>query len=270
MTGVTTVSGKSADQKPRRFTARWRQIAFPRERGAVAVVSLVESSETDPLQSIITRQRARIDQLLIRQALIEESERRRLGRCLHDVVAQTLALIRAGLAGHAPGTIDVPGLVAMLDRVIEDTRTLAFELSPPILDDLGLRSALKWLADHLGKRYGVSITVEAGDGEPRLSKSALVIVFRAVRELMINATKHAPGVAIKISCAAGEDKVVIVVSDAGPGFDARTASSGFGLLSVEQQVRGLGGTLVLESVVGKGTTATLEVPYDLDGREEGG
>lgn len=248
------------------YLVQWRQIDLAGGGRTFAFVVLRYAAEIEYLSSVVSSQRARINQLLIRQALIEEAERRRIGRALHDVVAQNLAHLRMDLA-RAPATGgNLTAMMATLDRVIEDVRTLAFELSPPVLEDLGLLPALHWLAEHKGRRHDVQISVSDDGCEPPLSPKDRIIVYRAVRELVINATKHAVGAEIVVSSVTNHASTRIVVRDTGAGFDVNLAQGSadgvhhFGLLSVEQQLRGIGGRLDLASQPGEGTRATILLP----------
>ncbi len=230
------------------------------------MIVLHNTSEVEHLTSVVSSQHIRINRLLIRQTLIEEAERRRLGLALHDVVAQNLAMIRSVLRTEKLTSDIRERVVSMIDRVIEDVRTLSFEISPPILEDLGLCPALQWLADHLNKRYGTHIAVAHSLDEPKITKEARTIVFRAVRELSMNAVKYAPESEITIECESDEQIVRIAVIDTGPGFDVLQPPSeedgvhNFGLLSVEQQVRAIGGRFELISRYGSGTRATITLP----------
>ncbi|MCC5787972.1 MAG: hypothetical protein JJU33_14865 [Phycisphaerales bacterium] len=254
-----------AEMLPVEYTIRWRRLYMSPDDRALALIVLQDHSEVEHLASVISSQRLRINQLLVRQTIIEETERRRLGRALHDVVSQNLGRIRMDVKRLVAAGVDADELLATIDRVIEDTRTLAFELSPPVLEDLGVIPAVQWLAEHLNKRYRSKITVDEVDREPRLSHETRTIVFRAIRELAINAAKHAEGSEVVISCSFGDRVVSFTVSDSGPGFDVATAFGGadgvqrFGLLSVEQQIRGIGGVFELVSNVGEGTRATVTV-----------
>lgn len=250
-------------------TARWVSLQ-PESNVALVVVEGVTAT-TERQAKVIARQRARIERLLIHQTIIEETERRRLGRALHDVVAQDLASVRSaviGLCDTSPG--EAAPLAALLDGVIEQVRTLSFELSPPVLEDLGLRAAIHWLAEHLGDRYHAAIEVADDDCEPSLDAATRTVAFRVVRELVINAAKHAHGSPILISCVTGVREVRVMVRDTGPGFDAHADGQPdgpadgehehFGLTSVREQVRGLGGRFEIISAPGEGTRATVTLP----------
>lgn len=262
-----------AESLPVEYTIRWCRLYMSPDDRALALVVLQDHSEVEHLASVISSQRVRINQLMVRQTLIEETERRRLGRALHDVVSQNLARIRMDVKRLVAAGVDADRVLATIDRVLDDTRTLAFELSPPVLEDLGVIPALRWLAEHLNKQYRSKMIVEDDGREPELSSETRTIVFRAIRELAINAAKHAEGSDVVISCACGDRSVRFVVSDSGPGFDVAAAFGDgvgvqrFGLLSVEQQVRGIGGVFELVSSVGEGTRATITVALE---PEEGG
>jgi len=270
-TGVMSVActrdpEPAGERTPLTVTVRWHRIQ-PGSGGPVyALLVMEEPGSVEHLSSVVSSQRARIDQLLIRQTLIQEGERRRLGRALHDGVAQNLAQLRACLRGDASPPQHAKGTIGLLDRVIDDVRTLTFELSPPILEDLGLLPALHWLAEHLGKRYSANISVADDAREPRLLPETRTIVFRAVRELTVNAAKHAPGAEIVISCVSQRRRVSILVRDTGPGVDtgglggAGGGVDHYGLISVEQQIRGIGGTFEFASALGHGTRAFIRVP----------
>lgn len=215
-----------------------------------------------------------INRLLIRQTVIEENERRRIGRALHDGVLQDLARIRSSLSSGSSGSTPTPAanLTAQVDGVIQNLRTLMFELSPPILEDLGLYPALEWLSDHLRDRHHARVELQLTGDEPELSSTASTIIFRSVREFTLNAVKHAPGATIGIACEATPKLFRVTVFDDGPGFDTRptfetlqsmtTQQSGFGLISVEQQINGIHGDCFIDSSPGHGTRATIEIPIE--------
>ena len=260
-------------EEPRRreFVARWRQVESTCPQRTYALVVLEEPTEIENLVSVINAQQVRINQLLIRQTLIEEKERRRIGRAMHDSVAQELAHIHAQIVHKRPAEDDAQRLADQLDAVIQSVREFAFELSPPILEDLGIQPALRWLAEHLGRRHGTQIEVADDVTEPELSPTVRTIIFRAVRELAINAAKYAGDAEIILSCLTGSHTVRFGVRDTGPGFEpvalghCTTGVHRFGLLSVEQQIRGIGGTFEIVSSIGEGTRATITVPLEPQG-----
>lgn len=269
--GVISVSvetdGPGSQACRRDYALRWRHFGHHSDGRSLAIIVLEELVAPARYGSVHSMQQARINHLLIRQTLIEENERRRLGVALHDVVIQDLVQVRAAAAKSDASVRGPRRLVGMIDGIIDEIRTLMFELSPPVLEDLGLRPALQWLTDHLNARHGVRVTLIDDGLEPPLSSDARTVIFRAVRELSLNAVKHAPGTEILLTCVSNERTLRIIVRDSGPGFaqsdpPGATGRLGFGLLSVEQQIRGIGGSFDLVSSVCDGTRATIMVPIE--------
>lgn len=264
--GSVTVSGvsgiASGTSRARRYDAHWQRLGCSCSNEPGYTVVVLKPSRSDDAAG----GRIGADRLMVRQALIEEGERLRIGRVLHDSVIQDLAWMRKVCASTDRANSDSDDCVGTIDRLIDRVRTLTFELSPPILADLGLVAALHWLGEYIGGRYDAAISVVDDENEPALSHTEKTIVFRCVRELSINAAKYASGGEIIISCRSTPTQTVIRVRDHGPGFDAAgmrssyDESKGFGLVSVDQQIRGIGGRFELVSEVGAGTRATLRVP----------
>lgn len=217
-----------------------------------------------------------IQRLLVRQSLIEERERRRLGRAVHDHVTQLLVQVRWSLADARDGrsVLRPAEMGADIDRVIKMLQELTSNYSPPVLEDLGLVPAIQWLVEHLQTTYGATAECDDDGLEPRLSPEVRTICFRALRELAINAAKHAPGARIILSSEVDRDRYHLSVCDDGPGFEPEKlrvgddASTGYGLLSVQQQILAVGGTFAIRSVSGKGTRATITLPEGPEGGRE--
>jgi signal transduction histidine kinase len=214
----------------------------------------------------------RLRRMAFDATLTEERERRRIALEVHDrmggnlAVAQIkLASLRSGFAGETRAAMDE--VVKLLEQTIADKRTLVFELSPPLLYDLGLKEALSWFAEDLEKRHGLKVEVTDDGADKPLSDAAKAIAFRTVRELVMNVLKHANAPAAKVSLRRVDDHLEIGVEDHGAGFDvgASTPSTdrgGFGLLSAREQITGLGGTVTVESVRGLGTLASVNIPLE--------
>ncbi len=208
-------------------------------------------------------------------AFAEERERRRIAADLHDRIGQALAVskIKLGQLLEAAGDTELEAPLRevreLVDQTVGDTRSLTFDLSPPVLYELGLEAAIEWLAERIRDRHGLDVVVER-DGAPlQTSDDIGGLVFRAVRELLLNVVKHAGADTARIALHGDRRKVRISVEDNGDGFDlskARTAGDGeggFGLYSIRQLVEHLGGRLDITSEPGQGTRATLEVPVGL-------
>jgi signal transduction histidine kinase len=158
-------------------------------------------------------------------------------------------------------------MVAALDLIatsIADTRTLTFELAPPVLYDLGLKAALSWLSEDIEKRSGLHVELADDGSRASFDEATAALLFRSVRELLTNVFKHAQTSNAWVALAQVGDDFQIRVQDRGAGFEveklAGGSTTGFGLFSVREQLVRLGGTVDIESAPGTGTTVTLHVP----------
>jgi signal transduction histidine kinase len=199
-------------------------------------------------------------------AFAEERERRQIAQDLHDDLGQTLAAARIWLAGLcANEQADVSRAArevdALIDRANRSTRSLAAQLAPAILYELGLCPALEWLGQDITQTFGLRVSV-IDDGQPKpLSQSVRSILYRATRELLINAAKHARSDSATVHTLREGDRIIVRVSDAGVGFDPAQVSAslhrGMGLVSVRERLSFIGGTAEIRSIPGDGTEAVL-------------
>lgn len=212
----------------------------------------------------------RLQHMAFDAVLAEERERRRIAADLHDRIGQALALAqikltsaREAITGAARVSVD--DAVDLLAQSVVDTRTLVFELSPPVLYDLGLKAALSWLVEDLEKRQGMAIELIDDGADESLDDTSAALVFRAVRELLVNVFKHAHAPGAKLSVRRTASHFEIEVEDHGVGFDVNdvTAASnvgGFGLFSVREQISRLGGVVEVASAPNRGTRVSLRLP----------
>jgi CheY-like chemotaxis protein len=154
----------------------------------------------------------------------------------------------------------------LLDQTLAASRTLTAELSPPVLYDAGLGPALQWLARHFLDKHGLDIDVEfAPPAEPR-TEDLRIFMFDAVREALFNVAKHSGVTKARVNGFRGpEGRVHVVVSDGGKGFNPTGLqgggrSEGFGLFSIQQRIKHLGGRLEIDAAPEKGTRLTLIGP----------
>jgi PAS domain S-box-containing protein len=205
--------------------------------------------------------------------LTEQRERKRLAGELHDHLAQLLVLVRLKLAqakqGRGASSLE---LIHQADDVINQslayTRNLVAELSPPVLHEFGLFAALRWLGEQM-YRYQLAVTVRIQSTEDlQLPEDQAVLLFQSVRELLINAAKHAVSKHALVIVEEHEGSLRIQVEDEGVGFDplavttqkGSLVSSQFGLFSIRERMNALGGRFELHSAPGEGTKAALILP----------
>lgn len=202
-----------------------------------------------------------------------EAEARRIAHALHDEAGQLLVTVHFALENLARDlpTDFAPRLQQVRERLTEveqQLRRLSHELRPPMLDDVGLVPALDFMAEGVSKRSGLSIVVE-GRIPRRLPPLAEIAVYRSVQEALTNVTKHAQAsrVTVSLEQQPGDNFTTLVcsVKDNGRGFQTAAVSPdgarrGLGLLGIEERIRGLGGTLDIQSAPGLGTELLLRVP----------
>lgn len=200
----------------------------------------------------------------------EDAERRRLAEELHDRVSQALAvaMMRLRAAERGDGTYDAAEVEesrVLLASAICETRTITTELFPPVLHELGLAAAARWLCDETERNHGLPCVVEADSSVDRLGDEARRVAFRAIRELLMNVVKHARAGHATVTLAATAEGVEIVVADDGCGFDAEAATAdrsfGFGLFSIRDRLPHLGGELEIVSAPIQGTRILVRIPW---------
>ncbi|MHC4497517.1 MAG: PAS domain-containing sensor histidine kinase [Planctomycetota bacterium] len=211
--------------------------------------------------------------------LAEERLRRRIAANVHDHIGQNLAISKIKLESLRE-VASSPKLAAPLDEIreliaqtIESSRSLTFELSPPVLYELGFEAAVEWLVRDARQKHGLSADFK-NDGRPKLlSHDISVLLFQAVRELLVNIAKHAQAQNVTVSTANTGDQIQVTVEDDGIGFDTADTSSGdyrkgaFGLFSIRERLRSIGGRFCVESEPGRGTRVTVAVPADRESKE---
>jgi signal transduction histidine kinase len=203
-------------------------------------------------------------------SLAEERERRRLAVELHDQITQKLILFKINLGSlmqrELPTELAKPlnEIYQHLDQIIQDTRTLTFDLSSLTLYELGLEAAVReWLYDEVREKHGIHTEFE-DDGQPKpLNDDVRVLLYRAARELLVNIVKHAQAQKVKVCIGRDNDNVRVEVVDDGIGFVPSlqlNKTGGFGLFSIRERLNYLGGSIEIESKPNQGTHVTLTAP----------
>ncbi|HKC17478.1 MAG TPA: PAS domain-containing protein, partial [Steroidobacteraceae bacterium] len=203
-------------------------------------------------------------------ALAEVRERQVIARDLHDGLGQELNaavikldVLRAAKGGH-PANPALDDLAKMLERVVRDMRSLTSQLSPPVLEQLGLVPALEWLAEKMQKNYQLKVHIDDDRVPKHLDGVSASILYRAVRELLINVARHAQVDAARVTARGSDGQVTLQIVDHGTGFDPGgeppRAPMGLGLAALRERITFLGGRFTLDTERGRGTVATIEVP----------
>lgn len=238
--------------------------------GPVVMSFITDITKRRDSEKVLRDYQEKLQRMAFDAALVEERERRRIASDLHDRIGQALALAqikltsaREAMGGAARAEVDEA--VGLLAQSAIDTRTLIFDLSPPVLYDLGLKAALSWLAEDLEKRHGVEIELSDGHVEESLDEASAALVYRAVRELLMNVFKHARTTKAKVSLLRTDACFGVEVEDRGVGFDPSDVSfasavGGFGLFNVREQISRLGGSVEVVSAPQQGTRVSIRLP----------
>lgn len=239
---------------------------------AIGIESLRSRAERDHARQVAEHRAGQLRALAAQLVDAEQCERRRLAKVLHDHIQQLLiaATFSVGLlrgkakAGDRRKTTDQ--LSATLAEAIKASRSLTAELSPPVLHEKGLVAGLEWLAQRMRDRHGLEVHIEADRAMFPLSEHARVLLFEAVRELLLNVVKHAGVGCAEVRLACHDSEIRVSVADRGAGFDpgrvaaGGSSGGGFGLFSIHERLEYLGGRMEVESAPGRGSCFTLVAP----------
>ncbi len=240
--------------------------------GAVGIDITRRRRAEEALRESEQRLRFLTSQLLSAQ----ERERKRISMELHDELGQSLAVLKLQIRAIDRGLTEdqqdlkegCRELLLYLDGVIDNIRRLSRDLSPVILEDLGLQSALKYLINGVSKHYTVSHSFEVEDLDHLFTSDAQIIIYRIFQECLTNISKHADATEVGISLREDNSLISLVFQDNGAGFDPgrisdrRAAGRGLGLAALDERARMLGGTLEIGSQPGSGTRVTVVIPID--------
>ena len=209
----------------------------------------------------------------------QERERRRISLELHDELGQSLTVLKLqvrsiernlqedqrSLKGDCESTLQY------VDQIIENVRRLSRDLSPSILEDLGLTAAIRWLIENFAKHSNINVPLDMPDIDNLFSRDAQIILYRIFQEAFANIGKHAQATNVSVVIKKDEHQVNFLVEDNGKGFDLKQvearnpAERSLGLVAMDERARMLGGLLEISGEEGKGTSITFSIPIDKGG-----
>lgn len=226
--------------------------------------------------------------MLILQA--QEEERRRLARELHDESSQNLTALLVHIEvlhqtlQHMPPTITLQAmneqlqtglqqLTQLTQKTLENIRTLALQLRPGVLDDLGVEAAFRWLAEDCRERLRLAVELHVdGLGEMLREREHSTLyattLFRIAQECLTNAARHGQARCVVISCTRDHEMLQLCVSDDGGGFDVTHTPGGLGITGMRERAALLGGRLAMTSWPGKGTNVEASLPLPATNAQE--
>ena len=215
-------------------------------------------------------------ELLHRTVIAQEAERQRIARELHDETGQTLTALGMGLRGMSETiltnrnrAVEQAGQLEKLAMAgVEELQRMVSGLHPPQLDDLGLLAALRWYANDISSRFGLTINIINHGAKPRLSSDIRAVLFRIAQEAITNAVRHAKASQLDIQLDYTEHDIYLRVEDNGQGFNTDTVLkkkpgnlTAWGLLGMVERAALVGGTCNILSHPGKGTLIEVYVPF---------
>ncbi len=214
----------------------------------------------------------RLRQLSTELTLAEAKERREIAAEVHDHIGQGFVFIRMRLQQLRGDAVfsgfekSIDEIIHLIDSAIQYTRRLTFEISTPILYELGLPAALEWLAEQYEQKHNLHVKVQIDSSIPAtLPEAHRVLLFKSVQELLTNVVKYAKASAVSITMKRENGKTILSVRDDGIGFDIKQLETvhpdrgGFGLFSIRERLHYFGGEMTLDTKPGAGTIVTLVV-----------
>lgn len=240
----------------------------------------------EELEDRVIERTQQVVQLSTALTMAEQWERRRISQVLHDHLQQMLyglqmrvTMLEQKLEADAQAEHfeemqkeigkQFPLIQELIVDAIQSTRSLSVELSPPILESDGLLEALKWLASHMKKEFTLSVDIDAKGEITEPSKSVSLLLIQLVRELLFNIVKHAETERALVFLHQDEKHLVLRVKDEGVGFDMsefykyENHGTGFGLFSISERLRYIGGNLDINSEQEQGTQMTITIPLEI-------
>lgn len=197
-----------------------------------------------------------------------EEERRRIARELHDELGQRLTALQMELSSlKRPGSAvavneRIDGMLGMVDETVATVRRIATELRPLMLDDLGLISAVEWLAESWARRMGISVKLDLGTQDPEVAQTTTIALYRMVQEALTNIARHARATRVKIQMRPRAGELVLTVQDNGVGFSERSMhrEGSHGLMGIRERAYMLGGHLEIGNTRAGGGRITVRLP----------
>ena len=224
------------------------------------------------LQELSAREQAEASahRLSARVLRLQDEERRRLSRELHDGLGQNLVAAKlslSNLANSNPDNTLVNECLNAIDESLAEARTISYLLHPPLLDDIGIASAAKWYVEGFSKRSGIEVAVNIPDQPERMPHAAELAIFRVLQESLTNIHRHAKASRAEISLRIVNCRAVLQVRDYGTGVDSTTLEHflkdgthvGVGLAGMQERVREQGGIFTIQSDE-TGTTIEVSIP----------
>jgi two-component system, NarL family, sensor kinase len=226
------------------------------------------------LELLISERTAELQVLSQRLLRVQDEERRKIARDLHDSTGQTLAALRISVTMLEDQCKNLPAMLPIVqnvgqlaDQALEEIRTMSYLLHPPLLDEVGFSCAAAWYIEGFAKRSGISIKADFAPSQERLPKRMEIVLFRVLQESLTNVLRHSDATNATVSFQHEPNTINLEIRDFGKGIPAErllllrgaSGETGVGLAGMRERLRELDGKLEIESD-GHGTTMRAVVP----------
>ena len=248
--------------------SRWLEVVVDASVLTLTMAPLLYWLVVRPLRALADER----SRLLAHMMEIQDAERQRVARDLHDEIGQsfTSLLVQLRLLNDAPSLdaakAQARGIRELSGHVYDQIRTLARGLYPTVLDDLGLPAAVRRMAEDFEDLHGVTVTVQvSGIADDRLDRKVEMTAYRVVQESLTNCAKHAQATCVEIALVRVHGFLTVTIADNGRGFDLEktmhsSSAAAFGLTNLRERALLLNGSFGVRSRPGGGTTVTLRIP----------
>jgi signal transduction histidine kinase len=257
---------------------RLEELVKKRTAELTTAYALISAEAADRLQTCEALKKTEQQLIDISSKLLraQEIERKRISMELHDELGQALNVMKLRIRVVERGLQEEQGLMReeceelleYIDEVIENVRRLSLDLSPSVLEDLGLTSALCWLVGNFTRIANMEIMSEIAEIDHLFPQNHWITIYRVMQEALTNSGKHSQAENVSVLIRSHEEKVIFSVEDDGKGFDLKqelsknAAERGLGLATMSERVRMMGGVIDLWSQEGKGTRIVFSVPVE--------
>jgi len=236
--------------------------------------------EHQELESLVVARTAELQKLSQRLLKVQDEERRRFARDLHDSTGQTLAALKMSIMflqqsckEDQPRLALISEVEALADQALDEIRTMSYLLHPPLLDEVGFACAAEWYIEGFSKRSGINVKAEIATSRERLPRNMEVALFRVLQESLTNVHRHSGASDAIVHFQRQADAVILEIRDFGKGIPAErlrllggvSAETGVGLAGMRERLRELEGNLEIESD-SRGTSMRAKVPLYAMGR----
>jgi signal transduction histidine kinase len=261
---------------------RLRNITYLQQKAQALETEIVERRLVEEklrrsqaeLESLVEQRTTALRQLSLRLLSLQDSERRRIARELHDSLGQYLVALKLNvdLLRKSPGRGELwSQSEELMERCISEVRTLSYLLHPPTMDAVGIASAARWYVEGFGLRSGLKLSLHAPDEPVRLPDGIELALFRVLQEALTNVHRHSGALAAEILIQRSAGQVILEVRDNGRGMEQEMLTRfretgvgmGVGLMSMHERARELGGEFLIESN-STGTSVRIVIPVPPD------